>query len=409
MRSCSVSPMPTRIPLVNGILSSPAARIVSRRRAGCLVGEPACTVSISRSDTDSSISPCEAVTSRSRARSRAIEHAEVGVRQQAPLERPLAHPHDVSGEVLVPVLAQPRAHLGVDLRALAGQHQQLLDLPAGRPVEDLEHLLGRVQMGRVGGERAVLAVAPARPRQRQRQVAREGDPATHAGAVYDLLLLPAGPRPAPQRARRLRARIGSVPTNIYLARHGQTAYNLEGRFQGQLPVPLDDTGRDQAAELAERAAGHGFRALWSSPLLRARETAQIVARRIGLEPTRGPAPDGDRRRRLDRSQLRRRCSAQAPELFAAFVAGDPSFAFPGGESFAEQEVRVGAALDEVERGDAARAGRLPRHGHSRRPVGARRPLAARAGSGCPTARSSRSTPPRRARAGLRRDAATQAS
>ena len=43
--------------------------------------------------------------------------------------------------------------------------------------------------------------------------------------------------------------------------------------------------------------------------------------------------------------------AEAPELFAAFLAGDPSFAFPGGESFAQQEVRVGAALDEVEEGE----------------------------------------------------------
>ena len=64
-----VSPIPTRIPLVNGIFSSPAASIVARRRAGCLVGEPAWTVSISRSEADSSISPWEAVTSRSRARS----------------------------------------------------------------------------------------------------------------------------------------------------------------------------------------------------------------------------------------------------------------------------------------------------------------------------------------------------
>ena len=54
---------------MNGIFSSPAASIVARRRAGCLVGEPAWTVSISRSEIDSSISPCEAVTSRSRARS----------------------------------------------------------------------------------------------------------------------------------------------------------------------------------------------------------------------------------------------------------------------------------------------------------------------------------------------------
>ena len=39
--------------------------------------------------------------------------------------------------------------------------------------------------------------------------------------------------------------------SIHLARHGQTAYNHEGRFQGHLPVPLDATGREQAAALAE--------------------------------------------------------------------------------------------------------------------------------------------------------------
>src|SRR5271167_3505626 len=71
---------------------------------------------------------------------------------------------------------------------------------------------------------------------------------------------------------------------VYLARHGQTAYNLEGRFQGQLPVPLDDTGRVQAAELAERAVSYGFAALWCSPLLRARETADALSARIGLTP-----------------------------------------------------------------------------------------------------------------------------
>ena len=75
-----------------------------------------------------------------------------------------------------------------------------------------------------------------------------------------------------------------MTSGVYLARHGQTAYNLEGRFQGQLPVPLDGTGREQAADLAERAAAHGFAALWCSPLLRARETADVVADRLGLEP-----------------------------------------------------------------------------------------------------------------------------
>jgi broad specificity phosphatase PhoE len=136
---------------------------------------------------------------------------------------------------------------------------------------------------------------------------------------------------------------------VYLARHGQTAYNLEGRFQGQLPVPLDALGRTQAAELAERAAAHGFAVLWSSTLLRARETAEIVAARIGLEPR-----EDARLMETNAGDWTDRAfgdvQAEAPEMFAKFVAGDPTFAFPGGESFAEQEVRVGAALDEIEQG-----------------------------------------------------------
>jgi broad specificity phosphatase PhoE len=143
---------------------------------------------------------------------------------------------------------------------------------------------------------------------------------------------------------------GPARTRVYLARHGQTAYNKEGRFQGQQAVPLDDTGRAQAAELAERAAGYGFAALWCSPLLRARETADIVAERIGLRPREDARlMETDAGDWTDRSFAD--VQAEAPELFAAFLAGDPSFAFPGGESFAQQEVRVGAALDEVEEGE----------------------------------------------------------
>jgi broad specificity phosphatase PhoE len=142
----------------------------------------------------------------------------------------------------------------------------------------------------------------------------------------------------------------SAPSGVYLARHGQTAYNLERRFQGQLAVPLDETGRGQALELAERAAGRGFAALWSSPLLRARETADVVARRIGLEPR-----EDERLMETDAGDwtdlLFSDVQAKAPAEFAAFAAGDPNFAFPGGESFAHQEQRVGAALEEVERGE----------------------------------------------------------
>jgi broad specificity phosphatase PhoE len=141
-----------------------------------------------------------------------------------------------------------------------------------------------------------------------------------------------------------------VASGVYLARHGQTAYNLEGRFQGHLPVPLDDTGREQAAELAERAAAYGFAELWCSPLLRARQTADIVAKRIGLVPREDARlVETDAGDWTDRSFAD--VHAEAPELFAAFLAGDPSFAFPGGESLAEQDERVAAALDDVEAGE----------------------------------------------------------
>jgi len=136
---------------------------------------------------------------------------------------------------------------------------------------------------------------------------------------------------------------------VYLARHGQTAYNLERRFQGQQPIPLDATGRSQAVELAERAAGYGFVALWSSPLLRARETAAVVADRLGLAPREDARlMETDAGHWTDR--LFTDVSAEAPELFAKFATGDSTFAFPGGESFAHQELRVAAAIADVEQG-----------------------------------------------------------
>jgi probable phosphoglycerate mutase len=139
-----------------------------------------------------------------------------------------------------------------------------------------------------------------------------------------------------------------VSARIYLARHGQTAYNHEGRFQGQQAIPLDDTGRAQAAELAERAVPYAFQALWCSPLLRARETADAVAERTGLEPVEDTRlMETDAGDWTDRSFAD--VIAQEPERFAAFASADPAFAFPGGESFAQQEHRVAAALADVER------------------------------------------------------------
>ena len=150
--------------------------------------------------------------------------------------------------------------------------------------------------------------------------------------------------------RPLRPLLSSpAPGGVYLARHGQTAYNHEGRFQGQQQIPLDETGRAQALELAERAAAYGFAALWCSPLLRARETAEAVAARIGLEPV-----EDSRLMETDAGDWTDRffadVRAEDEARFDAFASADPGFAFPGGESFAEQEVRVEAALAEIQQG-----------------------------------------------------------
>lgn len=126
---------------------------------------------------------------------------------------------------------------------------------------------------------------------------------------------------------------------ILLARHGQTAYNAEGRFQGHLPVPLNELGREQALALAEAAAPRGIAELWCSPLARARETAAVVGRRIGLQPR-----EDERFAETECGNWTDRWFAEVqqeePEAFARFVAGDPGFAFPGGESFAQQTDRV---------------------------------------------------------------------
>jgi broad specificity phosphatase PhoE len=138
-------------------------------------------------------------------------------------------------------------------------------------------------------------------------------------------------------------------TSIALARHGQTAYNAVRRFQGHLPVELNDVGRAQAHELARVAAQREWAALICSPLPRARETAEIVGAAIGHHPI-----DDARLMETDTGdwtdQSFDAIEAAHPGLFAQYIAGDPAFAFPGGESFAAQQLRVVEAIDAARRG-----------------------------------------------------------
>ncbi|HLH64293.1 MAG TPA: histidine phosphatase family protein [Solirubrobacteraceae bacterium] len=134
---------------------------------------------------------------------------------------------------------------------------------------------------------------------------------------------------------------------VRLARHGQTDDNLPPlRFQGFSDTPLNDTGRRQARELAERVAGDGIASLWSSDLSRARETAEIVGARLGLAPVLDARlREGDRGRweGLLMDEVRR----AEPERYAAWLRAGPGFRFPGGESLCEHQARVLEALREI--------------------------------------------------------------
>ncbi|MGL6278726.1 MAG: histidine phosphatase family protein [Gaiella sp.] len=110
-------------------------------------------------------------------------------------------------------------------------------------------------------------------------------------------------------------------TRLLLARHGETDWNAVGRWQGHADPPLNETGRAQAAELAERLTSAGVEAIFSSDLRRAAETAAIVAQRLRL----GVVEDTDLRE-IDVGSwsglTRAEVAERYPEGFARWQAGE---------------------------------------------------------------------------------------
>lgn len=141
---------------------------------------------------------------------------------------------------------------------------------------------------------------------------------------------------------------------LCIARHGETAWNVENRVSGRTDIPLTQRGLEQARALAENARGKGIEIILASPLLRARQTAQAVSDAIGV-----PVEIDERLIELD---------------FGIFEGGsrfDPDFQhtraqmptrYPGGESAFDLAHRVYSLLEDVKRKYDGRTVLLVCHG-----------------------------------------------
>ena len=162
--------------------------------------------------------------------------------------------------------------------------------------------------------------------------------------------------------RRLREELscgrvaGPRDQSVYLARHGQTAYNRIGRFQGQQQIALDETGRAQARELAEQLAGVPFDAVFSSDLKRAHETAELVAAPHGV-----PVVTDPELREIDVGSWSGLTRAEIRERF-------PNGERPDGETHEQHAARIVRAVTRIARDNLGRRILLVGHGGTFRSI-----------------------------------------
>ncbi|ARN83007.1 histidine phosphatase family protein [Methylocystis bryophila] len=135
-------------------------------------------------------------------------------------------------------------------------------------------------------------------------------------------------------------------TLLCLARHGETNWNLERRFQGQLDIALNYKGRMQAAALDAELAERSFVRVYSSDLIRAIETASPHAARRGLALTQRPElrekHDG-----LWHGLSHEEVAARYPEDYRHYLDRRADYAAPGGETLMRFAARVRAGLTKI--------------------------------------------------------------
>ena len=122
-----------------------------------------------------------------------------------------------------------------------------------------------------------------------------------------------------------------MSTTLTLVRHGETIWNSEGRIQGVKNSPLTESGIRQAEATARALAGRHFDAIYSSPLGRAKKTAEIFSESVGCE-IRFDQDLQERNLGVLQGLTIDEIEDQFPDVFAAFRSGDPNYVVPKGES-----------------------------------------------------------------------------
>ena len=137
-------------------------------------------------------------------------------------------------------------------------------------------------------------------------------------------------------------------TRLCVIRHGETAWNAEGRVQGQTDVPLSALGEAQALALAAALAGERFTALYASDLARVRQTAAPAARVLGLAPRLEAAL---RERHYGKFETLTYAEARErfPHDYARFKAKEPDYDFESGESLVRFSERALACVSAIAR------------------------------------------------------------
>ena len=133
-------------------------------------------------------------------------------------------------------------------------------------------------------------------------------------------------------------------TTLLITRHGQTDWNLEGRWQGHADPPLNEAGRAQSRTLAEALAAEQIDAVWCSDLARARETAEIVGARLGL-----PVSIDTRLREVDVGEWSGLTSAEIERLYpgGARRRRQGGTGWESGETHLAMRMRVVEALHRI--------------------------------------------------------------